>query len=473
LFRDCPSLETVQVKNVSVVNESVFEGCSSLTSFTLTANATTIGKNAFAKCTSLTHIDIPGTVTTIGEGAFYRSGLKTVNIAEGVTTLGKNAFKESALTTVTIPSTVTTINEGAFINCPNLTEILVAMGNTSFYSGDYGELYNNLNQLVCFPTAGTGDNGYVEMRPGTSLGVTYAFAYVKNVFTIKLATSVTTIPDYTFTESGLRRIEIPVGVSSIGASAFSKCRSLTDVIIPDSVVTIGGSAFSGCTALVNINLPKNLATIASSTFSGCTALTGITLPANLTKIETSAFAGSGLTAITLPGKLTVIGAKAFANTKITSIVIPASVTELGNKPADTSSGTGLGKPVIGPVIVPGVGGGGIVIGGTANGQVFEGCTLLESVVFESVPDYVGTDMFKDCVALTSVTFCDGWTTIYEGMFKGCTALDLELPATIKKVEKDAFSGWTAEQTITVNMTAEQAEERYGEGWNGEATVVEK
>lgn len=473
LFRDCPSLETVQVKNVSVVNESVFEGCSSLTSFTLTANATTIGKNAFAKCTSLTHIDIPGTVTTIGESAFYRSGLKTVNIAEGVTTLGKNAFKESALTTVTIPSTVTTINEGAFINCPNLTEILVAMGNTSFYSGDYGELYNTLNQLVCFPTAGTGDNGYVEMRPGTSLGVTYAFAYVKNVFTIKLATSVTTIPDYTFTESGLRRIEIPVGVSSIGASAFSKCSSLTDVIIPDSVVTIGGSAFSGCTALVNINLPKNLATIASSTFSGCTALTGITLPANLTKIETSAFAGSGLTAITLPGKLTVIGAKAFANTKITSIVIPASVTELGNKPADTSSDTGIGKPSIGTGSIIVGGGGSIIIGSTANGQVFEGCTLLESVVFESVPDYVGTDMFKDCVALTSVTFCDGWTTIYEGMFKGCTALDLELPATIKKVEKDAFSGWTAEQTITVNMTAEQAEERYGEGWNGEATVVEK
>ena len=82
-------------------------------------------------------------------------------------------------------------------------------------------------------------------------------------------------------------------------------------------------------------------------------------------------------------------------------------------------------------------------------------------------------MFKGCTALTSVTFAEGWDTIEEGMFSGCTALNLEIPASVETIEKDAFADWTAEQTITINVSLAEAKDMWGEGWNGNAKVVVK
>ena len=46
--------------------------------------------------------------------------------------------------------------------------------------------------------------------------------------------------------SGVKRIIIGDGVTTIGDNAFSYCKSLTSVTIPNSVTTIGDGAFSYC-----------------------------------------------------------------------------------------------------------------------------------------------------------------------------------------------------------------------------------
>ena len=87
----------------------------------------------------------------------------------------------------------------------------------------------------------------------------------------------------------VKQVIIDDGVTTIGNSAFSECKSLTSINIPNSVKTIGDYAFSMCTALTSINIPNSVKTIRNSAFSYCTALTSINIPNSVTTIEKGAF----------------------------------------------------------------------------------------------------------------------------------------------------------------------------------------
>ena len=65
-------------------------------------------------------------------------------------------------------------------------------------------------------------------------------------------------------------------VTSIDSSAFSECKSITNVIIPSSIKNIGASAFKECTNLTNITLFNNLQ-IGNWAFEGCTQLSTMTI----------------------------------------------------------------------------------------------------------------------------------------------------------------------------------------------------
>jgi hypothetical protein len=170
-----------------------------------------------------------------------------------------------------------------------------------------------------------------------------------------------------------------------------------------------------------------------------------------------------LKSIELPYGLEVIGASAFEGSGLETIVIPETVIKLGTASADLNVSGGKdegGKDRKGDISFK-------------LGSVFANCTSLKSVVFEGADVEIYSDMFSGCTSLTSVTFANGWTTIADGMFRGCTSLNIEIPATVETMGKDVFEGWTAAQTITINMAIEKANLLWGEGWNGEAKVVEK
>lgn len=65
-------------------------------------------------------------------------------------------------------------------------------------------------------------------------------------------TSVAAIEEYTFMNSALERIELPIVCNSIADHAFENCRSLQYIAIPSSIKEIGENAFGGCDVLTII-----------------------------------------------------------------------------------------------------------------------------------------------------------------------------------------------------------------------------
>ena len=104
---------------------------------------------------------------------------------------------------------------------------------------------------------------------------------------------------------------IPNSVTDIGNSAFSFCRSLTNIVIPNSVVSIGDGAFSNCSSLSNIVIPDSVTAIGNFAFWGCSSLSNIVIPDSVTAIGDYAFYYCSLSNIVIPDSVTAIGICAF------------------------------------------------------------------------------------------------------------------------------------------------------------------
>lgn len=117
--------------------------------------------------------------------------------------------------------------------------------------------------------------------------------------------------------------------TSIPASAFSGCSTLTHIVLPDTVSDIGAGAFKN-TGLTEIKLPPNLTLINENVFSG-TALTAVVIPEGVAAIGASAFAYSALASVELPSGLIKIDSGAFEYCKLSSVSLPAGLTDIGNR----------------------------------------------------------------------------------------------------------------------------------------------
>ena len=82
---------------------------------------------------------------------------------------------------------------------------------------------------------------------------------------------------------------VKVGTRIICDSAFSFCRSLSEIVIPSSVTSIGKGAFSRCVSLSEIVIPSSVTSIGKGTFSYCYSLSEIVIPSSVTSIGDSAF----------------------------------------------------------------------------------------------------------------------------------------------------------------------------------------
>ena len=394
----------------------------------VTYSVTSIGSDAFYYCSGLTTVTIPNSVTTIGTYAFYGcSGITSITIPNSVTSIGAEAFYRcSGITSITIPNSVTSIGMGAFSLCRGLTSItLPFVGDkphepTDAYQYPFGYIFSRSDQ-----------NSYIE--------ITEQYYYGSDV-------SSPTKTTY-YIPTSLKEVTI-TGGSYIPYGAFYNCKNITSVTIPNTVTTIDSHAFYNCSNLTT-TIPYSVTSIGRHAFTGVKNLnygdyTGVTVDGNFIfsdaqKTQLIRYIGSA-TNVTVPSTVTSIAEGTFAGcSQIEEITLPF-VGDKQHQPTDTYQypfGYIFGKSSY--------------TGSTETTQYYYGSTTeYESSDTYYIPanlkkvtingsSYIPYNAFYYCEGLTSVTIGNTVTTIGDNAFYNCNGLtSMSIGNSVTSIGKSAF-----------------------------------
>ena len=298
MFSGCTGLTSVTFnENITSIGKSAFEGCTSLLrlnsnvdgSFIISEKVTNIGASAFAKCTSLKEIHLPS-VTTISESMFSGcTALTSVTFSDKVTSIGKEAFAGCASLSrlnsnvdgsFVISEKITSIGEGAFGGCVKMQSITIPhVGNTSKATGESGTFGYIFGSVEYDGTTATKQiyNSYNNSK-------TYYIPSQLKTVTITSAQQLSYGAFYNC--SMLTKVNLNDKLTTIGEYAFSGCSGLTSIETGSSLTTIKDGAFRNCTSLSRLNsanegefvVGSNVTSIGYNAFGGCTKVQSITLP---------------------------------------------------------------------------------------------------------------------------------------------------------------------------------------------------
>lgn len=201
------------------------------------ARVRTLTQYSFAYCQNLESVKFYNTVTDIGAYSFALcSNLKYLHIPATLTNLLDATYKDSLS-----ESNINFINDFSR-NGVGLEKIEVDANNPNYSSQD-GVLFNkDKTQLYCYPM-NKKDTAY-EI-PNTVTSVEW-FAFYKTGYLqeVDLGTTMTTIGQFSFDDSGLKSVTIPDQVQRIESDAFAGCENLVKVIIGKNVNYIGIETFA-------------------------------------------------------------------------------------------------------------------------------------------------------------------------------------------------------------------------------------
>lgn len=294
----------------------------------------TLGAYAFAN-SAINQVEWNKTgsgITSVPVGAFSGSKLLSIVLPDSVVSVGDRAFADSALVSFAADK-LQTLGDEVFEGCTSLGEIALCDG-----IGTMGDrVFANCTSLTS-----------VLLPSVEKLGA-HTFSGAESLKKVTFGANATTTGSYTFVtlnrQPGFRfeYVGTPVEevvflgdeILSIGEGTFYDCKNLKTIRLPASVTTVESYAFAYTSALTALNL-ENLVDIGDYAFFA-SGLEELKLD-NVERIGAFAFAidsedgqsvKTAYTSVSMPN-VREIGDFAFYHSGLTSLELPASLQKLGN-----------------------------------------------------------------------------------------------------------------------------------------------
>lgn len=385
-FRDVKETieKVVLPQSLEKIAEDAFYNCKKLTIVNLPDNLTEIGKNAFSSCESLSNVTFPKSLKKIGNNAFYKTNLQKIELSEGIEEIGFGAFSYTKIEELIFPESVTNKDSNYSLSCANYCENLKkvhipsSIKTFSFMECTNLEEFNlpeGIEEIASFALENTAIKelklpstvkiiqnsafasckklSKVELNDGLETIERNAFYNCINITNIKFPDSLKKIDGFNgtslkevvfpknveeirdFSDCLFEKVEIPEGVSTIGN--FKNCKNLKEIKLPKKLVykTVKGRysdirigevrSFEGCENLENIELPENLENISSNLFKDCKKLKEIKIPSTAKYVGGCTFENcESLTELEIPNsaKAVINGCK-----NLSKLVFKGSVIE--------------------------------------------------------------------------------------------------------------------------------------------------
>lgn len=292
-------IEKVVIPNsVRVIDESAFQGISSLNTVEFSNGDLEIGKSAFLDCSSLTSINLKSGKKNIGETAFYHSGLTSINLGSGIESIGISAFVGTNLSSLVFPSSLKTIGNNAFNSINTLSSVTFGGGEETLGTGAFQS--TSIHELILPPTLSViPENAFrdnfqltsVKIPSGVLIIDSYAFYGSYNLREVDFGDTVQMIKERAFYAADLREVTFPNSLLEIELLAFANNPNLRDVRLGFGLQTIRSNAFQS-TDIRDLHIPSSITTLEADAFL-YTNLQNLSISESATGISQQAFTTVG------------------------------------------------------------------------------------------------------------------------------------------------------------------------------------
>ena len=230
--------------------------------------------NSACKNGAIRGLDISQTkISILRESSFcYCFSLSSVKLPETITTLCGNAFAHCNFSEIRIPKNLVSLNGWSFNQASNIEKFEVDEENEAFTSINGIILDKKLTTIVVAPRFIQQD----LIPTYSSITKIGELAFITSRITrYNLNLNITGIGEHAFTGSKLKKIDLRrTSLLSLPNHCFWSCSYLTDIYLPETIKTINYNALTS-TRISYISFPPSISTINNEAICNCAHLKAI------------------------------------------------------------------------------------------------------------------------------------------------------------------------------------------------------